>query len=154
MRIIAATAGEHCDKSIHRELICGLLQFEQIQTCLSARLRQRDSFWAIITASGRSRLTVRIPEQERKRPRIGVAFQRKERPLRRLDRNGLRQFLRLGPLWEGHSQQALGEGRLDLCLVNILRHLERALERAVTTFGRIVILLLLLGFLLLLALDR
>jgi hypothetical protein len=66
-------------------------------------------------------------------------FNARRDPLRRLDRNGLRQFLRLGPLRESRGQQAVGEGRLDLCLVNILRHLERALERAVTTFGRATI---------------
>ena len=130
---LQATA-EHCDKSIHPELSavanCRRLDFEQIKTdVLPFACGQRDHCGSIITPNGRSRRPVRIPEQTEKGHALAWPFNLGGEPLRRLDRNGLHRFLRLGALREGDGKQALGEGRLDLCLVNFLRHLERALER-------------------------
>src|SRR6516225_1930695 len=70
-----------------------------------------------------------------------------------LDRDLLLAFLRLRRLRQRDGEHAVLEICLDLVGIDAVRHAERALERAIATFGKIIVLLLLFLVVALLARD-
>src|SRR5262249_35235057 len=70
------------------------------------------------------------------------------------NRDSLLALLRSRRLWQRDREHAVLEVRLDPVGVNAGRHRERTLERAIAALGEVEVLLLLLPFALLLALDR
>src|SRR5262249_62242777 len=70
------------------------------------------------------------------------------------NRDSLLALLRSRRLWQRDREHAVLEVRRDPVGVNSGRHRKRTLERAIAALGEVEVLLLLLFFALLLALDR